>query len=192
MHMVAVFLEGNAEAVVTIQELHQQIESTSYTSTFKSSLSKIQKLRSEFDEFAKSMSDKDPNWRFWNEFVTLNGLSYIAFYIAVRSANWNLRLASLKLMAHVFRAMDRPTYGKLLPQHIEDCLHDIKAKLIAGGFTMSFTGRAWHSVGLDEAHEMLINKECKTAVVSPNKEFVRRMALYFPFRSRALNNSEPR
>ena len=29
----------------------------------------------------------------------------------------------------------------------------------AGGFAVSITGRAFHSVGLDESHEMLINKD---------------------------------
>ena len=33
-------------------------------------------------------------------------------------------------------------------------------------------------MGLDEAHEMLINKDCKIAVVRPTKEFVSRMAFH--------------
>lgn len=43
-------------------------------------------------------------------------------------------------------------------------------------------------MGLDEAHEMLINKDCKQAVVHPTKEFVSRQSLYFPFRSSVLHN----
>ena len=40
----------------------------------------------------------------------------------------------------------------------------------------------------DEAHEMLINKDCKLAVVHPNKEFITRVSLYFPFHSKVLHN----
>ena len=65
---------------------------------------------------------------------------------------------------------------------------EIQEKFAAGRFSVSITGRPWHSVGLDEAHEMLINKDCKMAVVRPTKEFVSRMALYFPFRSRVMHN----
>ena len=41
-------------------------------------------------------------------------------------------------------------------------------------------GKEWQSIGLDEAHEMLVNRDCKAVVVHPNKEFISRMALYFP------------
>ena len=77
-------------------------------------------------------------------------------------------------MAPVLRAFDRPTYGKLVPQHLADCLllpKDIQQKFASGGFTVSITGRAWHSIGLDEAHEMLINKDCKKAVVRSSTTF---------------------
>ena len=43
-----------------------------------------------------------------------------------------------------------------------------------------------HSVALDEAHEMLINKDIKAAVVRPTKEYLDRILFYFPVRSRAL------
>ena len=35
---------------------------------------------------------------------------------------------------------------------------------------------------------MLINKDCKLAVVHPNKEFITRLSLYFPFHSKVLHN----
>ena len=57
-----------------------------------------------------------------------------------------------------------------------------------GGFSVSIMGNSWHSVGLDESHEMLINRDCKSAVIHPTKEFVSRMAIYFPFRSKVLKN----
>ena len=56
------------------------------------------------------------------------------------------------------------------------------------GFTVSITGRDGHSVAVDEAHEMLINKDCKQAVIRPARELIDRLALYFPFRSKVTNN----
>ena len=35
---------------------------------------------------------------------------------------------------------------------------------------------------------MLVNRDCKAAVVHPNKEFISRMALYFPYRAKAIKN----
>lgn len=57
-----------------------------------------------------------------------------------------------------------------------------------GGFSVSIAGRPWLSVGIDECHEMLINKDCKLAVVHPTEEFVSRVSLYFPFRSKVLHS----
>ena len=94
-------------------------------------------------------------------------------------------------MAPVFSAFDRPTYRKQLPQHLTDCQllpSGIQEQFTQGRFVVSITGRSWYSVGLDEAHEMLINKDCKSAVIHPNKEFISRKALYFPFRSNSISN----
>jgi len=39
-------------------------------------------------------------------------------------------------------------------------------------------------VGIHEAYETLINRDCKLAVVHPNEEFITRVALYFSFHYR--------
>ena len=57
-------------------------------------------------------------------------------------------------MAPVFSAFDHLTYKKLIAQSILDFFH-------IGGFVVSLTANPWHSVAIDEAHEMKINKECK-------------------------------
>ena len=44
-----------------------------------------------------------------------------------------------------------------------------------------------HSVALDEAHEMLVNKHLKTTIVRPSKEYLDRMLYYYPVRSLLLN-----
>ena len=94
-------------------------------------------------------------------------------------------------MAPLFCALDRPIYRRLIPQHLADCLilpDEVLQSLKLGGFSVSIMGNSWHSVGLDESHEMLIKRDCKSAVIHPTKEFVSRMAIYFPFRSKILKN----
>ena len=118
------------------------------------------------------MASHDPNWHFWAEFVLSNCCGYISLFLAIRSANWDLRLGSLKCMSPIFAAFDRTTYRKLIPQHIADCLimpKNILASLQNGGFAVSILGHSWHSVALDECHEMLINRDCKDSITRPKK-----------------------
>ena len=143
----------------------------------------VSEVHDHFTTFVTAMKDKYPNWKFWNDFVSLNTFAYIALFASIRSGNWNLRLASIKLIAPVFSAFYRRTYRKLLPQHLADCLllpSEIQEQFTQGRFVVSITGRSWYSVGFDEAYEMLINKDSKSAVIHPNKEFISRKALYFP------------
>ena len=68
-------------------------------------------------------------------------------------------------MAPVFSAFDHLTYTKLIAQHLANVLslpQSILDFFRIGGFVVSLTANPWHSVAIDEAHEMKINKECKT------------------------------
>lgn len=68
---------------------------------------------------------------------------------------------------------DRPKYQKLIPQHIRDMFNlpeDVLANLEKGGFTVSLLGRPGHSVGVDEAHEMCVNRESKEFITRPSLE----------------------
>ena len=55
---------------------------------------------------------------------------------------------------------------------------------------VSILGNSWHSVGIDEAHEMLINKECKTALSRPTPDQINRLTSYLPYRTKALENAK--
>ena len=57
-----------------------------------------------------------------------------------------------------------------------------------GAFVISITGREWHSVAIDEGHEMLINKSCKMSIVRPHPDYINRIARYLPYRTKALEN----
>ena len=102
-------------------------------------------------------------------------------------------MAAIKSMAALFTAFDRPNYQKLLPQHIVNILtipKEILSHLSNGGFTVSITGRPFHSVGIDEAHEMCINKECKEYITRPSADYINRTAMFLPVRAKSMKNIE--
>ena len=127
----------------------------------------------------------------WSQFVFKDALAYVALYLTIRSGDWDLKMASIKLMAPIFSAYDHSTYSKLIARHISDVLSlptSILNSFKEGCFVVSFTGKAWHSIGVDEAHEMGINKDCKTCIVRPTKDYINRIANYIPHRSKCLKN----
>ena len=79
----------------------------------------------------------------------------------------------MKMMVPVFCAYDHMTYKQLICHHIADILtlpEPILKYFSEGGFVVSVTGALCHSVAVDEAHEMGINKSCKMAVVHPTQD----------------------
>ena len=144
-----------------------------------------------FTEFLNEKASNDENWKFWIQFVLRDSMAFISLYLAMRSNDWNLRIASLKDMAPIFFAFNRSHYQKLISQHLSDLLimpTDILAKLKAGCFAASITGRPWHSAAIDEAHKMMINKDLKSAVVRPSKENMNRTSMYLGHRMKLLHN----
>lgn len=125
------------------------------------------------------MAYTDETWKFWTQFVFVDAMAYVSLYLAIRSGDWDLRMHSMKTMAPVFTAFDHPTYQKLISNHIRDLLNlpkEVQLMFRQGAFVVNISGREWHSVGIDEAHEMLINKQCKQAVVKPSEDYINRMA----------------
>ena len=55
---------------------------------------------------------------------------------------------------------------------------------------MSIRGRAGHSVGIDEAHEMCINRDCKEYITRPSADYISRTAMCLPVRAKAIKNIE--
>ena len=67
----------------------------------------------------------------------------------------------VKQIATLFAAFDRPHYQKLLPCHLHEVLMMPQKVIGKGAFVCSIDGNSMHSVALDEAHEMIINKDLK-------------------------------
>ena len=143
----------------------------------------------QFQTFLYVMEEKDLNWKFWKQFVFVDALAYVGLFLAIRSGNWKLRVASIKLMASIFSAFDHQTYRRVIAQHLADIKSmpdNIISTFRKGTFAVSLNGRPWPSVALDEAHEMKINKECKTSIVCPSRDYLNRVAGYIPYRAKCI------
>ena len=117
-------------------------------------------------------------------------MAYVGLYLAIRSDNWALRMNSMKTMAPLFTAFDHPTYQKVISNHTHDLLNlpEVLLMFTQGAFVANISGREWHSVGIDEAHEMLINRQCKQAVVKPSEDYINRTASYLVYRTIAFEH----
>ena len=128
----------------------------------------------------KDFVPKGRNRRFWSNFVLKDCFSYICLFLAIQTSSWDLRMLALKSMSCLFSAYDRPSYSKILPNHLADIQSyptDLLGCLRAGGFTVKFTG---HAVALDEAHEMGINRDMK--MKRPTQTYIKKMTHFFSYR----------
>lgn len=190
VHMADSFRSTCDEVKSLVEELKGH-DCSSISMIFEEKKTQVCSVLQKFEKYIEEMGERDENWKFWGEFLLFNGFAYVALFFAVRSGNWVLRMAGLKSMAPLFCAFDRPIYRKLVPQHIADVLllpSDVLQHLQSGNFSVRLARESWHLVGLDEAHEMLINRDCKRAAIRPTKDLGNHMALYFPFRSKVLRN----
>lgn len=165
--------EQNDE-VVSIQKLKTQVDT----------------LFENFQQFQTNCSS-DKTFHFWNNCLHRDLLAYVMLYIAMRTNNWPLRVASLKLIAPLFHAFDRPLYLRLVPRHLSDLLvmpSSILEHLAAGGFSVTITGREDSHLALDEAHESYINLDLKTHCTKPSSTSVQNLASYLPYRAGYLQN----
>ena len=167
--------EGNAEGKTGAFKHFLERNRATHSKCFK-----------EFESWVDRFADVDPNWKFWANFVFRDLLSYLSLYVSMRGGLWKLRMGGIKTLAPLFAAFDRPHYQKLLPNHLHDLAkmpREVISFFESSAFVCSITGGHMHSVALDEAHEMLVNKDLKTTIVRPTKEYLDRMLYYYPVRS---------
>ena len=152
---------------------------------------KLEGVEAEFISFNDQMSNKYPTWNFWNSFITNDCLAYIALYTAIRSRNWNLRLAALKMMAPLFHCTNSTYYHRLIPQHLA-ALHCFPASVLEnfkqGGFVVSLLGHDWSLVGIDECHEMTINRELKSVITTQNLGNMKNKLHFLKYQADILQN----
>lgn len=111
-------------------------------------------------------------------------------FFSVRGGVWNLRLYGIKQIGPLFAAFDWPHYQKLIHCHLHEILLMLRQEVIkhfeSGAFVCNVSGNSVCSVALDESHEMVVNKNLKTTVVRPTKEYIDRIIHYYPVRVQAL------
>ena len=196
--MISMFLKQGESPITEdpLEAISKQIlaNKTNFNSeTLHKILSETQSPQ-QFDEFKKfiqELAHTDSTWRFWIQFVFQDIAAYVGLFLAIRSGEWYLKTACIKQMAPVFTAFDHASYRKLISRHLADMLtmpQSVLTMFQQGAFIVSITGRTWHSVGIDEGHEMLINKACKMSIVRPSPDCVNRIARYLTYRTKALEN----
>jgi hypothetical protein len=116
-------------------------------------------------------SNKDEVSKFWVMMLEyLN--AYSAYFFAIRSGNWSLRLATLPKLSELFFAYSHNKYMELVCQHMKDIKmlpNNIRKQFESGQWTMTVKGSAYHNLALDEAHECLINRKLQELVRNPNE-----------------------
>ena len=116
-------------------------------------------------------------------------LPYLLLWYGMRFANWNFRVAAIKLIAPISHALDRISYLRILPRHIAG-IHCLPQSILhhfqMGGFVVNLTGKPFSSVAFDESHEMLINKDIKAAISRVEPDYIQRICPYLPIRAKII------
>ena len=138
-----------------------------------------------------NLAEQHDTIRFWYQFISEDCFAYIGLFIALRYRNWDLRMGSLKLLGPVYSAFDHSIYQELVPRHLKDILTmppTVLHHLHKGSFSVRPSPTEWHGVGIDECHEMKINKDDKLAVVHPSKQRMEFLSNYMSFRAACVDN----
>ena len=143
-------------------------------------------LQSAIDEY--TAVDKDEHHDFWEwvkELGTHNSdqvccfwsqmliylHAYVGFFFAIRSGNWLLRNSCLKVLTELFFAYSRDKYEVLSINALLDSYTYPKQVLDNfknGEWTLSYKGRPYHSLALDEAQECIVNRKLKQITTRPS------------------------
>ena len=118
-------------------------------------------------------------------------INWDGLFVAIRYRNWDLCNSSIKLLAPVFSAFDRPIYQSLIPRHIFDVLtlpNGVHTHLKGRCFFVCLSSSEWHAVALDKCHKMKINKDAKMAITQPSVHIIEHISNYLPFRAACVNN----
>ena len=103
---------------------------------------------------------KHPMFKFWS--ITLKmELILLQFVKAIRSADFNLYVKAMYLIAPWMFSLDHYNYARWLPVHInsmvtlQDIHPDVYAQFTKGFFTAQKSNRKFSHIGLDHNHEQI-------------------------------------
>ncbi len=179
--------------ITEVEKCHANEEYDNIRNTHKLFLAKIKSggLLNAFVTFNNEMSAKDGIYSFCNTYVHRDCMSYVNLYIAIRSSNWNLRVAAIQKLAPLYHTYDRTTHLGLAAHHLAT-LQVIPKYILYylqnGGFSASVTGEAFSEIALDKCHESLINLDVKQFVRRPNSNFLNKTAIYLPYLAACQKN----
>ena len=114
--------------------------------------------------------ERDQVCCFWSQ-ILLYLHAYVGFYFAIRSGNWLLRNSCLKVITELFFAYSRDKYEVLSINALADSYtypKQVLENFKNGQWTVSYKGRPYHSLALDEAQECIVNRKLKQITIRPS------------------------
>ena len=123
-------------------------------------------------DYQKYVTDKaknNPTYQFWNSYIEAVQL-LLTFIRATRESNWNLHLASVRLMLGWYFACDMTNYARYLPVYWSE-MTNLKQThpttyhnfTVRGSWTVQRTDQhGFSSLACDQAIEQTVNRDAKT------------------------------
>ena len=110
---------SSEKVMADVEECDRQC---SMSASYKPMKERIAMLEDKLGEVHKSFlccvsakGESNITWKFWKEFVFRDAFAYLCLFLSIRGGLWDLRTASIKTIAPMFTAFDRPHYWKLIP-----------------------------------------------------------------------------
>ena len=158
------------------QDIHNILLAT-YEALMKSAVEEYrivdENKNKDFWEWLNQLSSSnggDQICSFWSQMLIYLH-AYVGFFFAIRSGNWLLRNSCLKVLTELFFAYSRDKYEILSVNALADSYTYPKQVLNNfknGQWTVSYKGRPYHSLALDEAQECIVNRKLKQITTRPS------------------------
>ena len=180
--LVTEYMKSVKKKTMNIDEVKTQTEKLfSLTNT----------ISDKFYSFFREIGEVNKTWKIWHNFIHVDCMIYIKYYLSLRIGDWNLRNFCVKHISRLAQTTDSRFYCRLLPQNLVDISRFPKFVIDhfkQGGFVMNVLGRSNHCQGLDEGHESCINKDVKAALNTCSNMILSKVVSYVPFRAKCLKN----
>ena len=108
------FLESTSNGISSLPPSPDQPSAQRNLNEMFTDLKEKFSYEDEFENYMNIQMTQDETFKFWGQFVLQDCYAYVSLYLAMRSGNWQLRIAAIKSMASLFAAFDRQKYQKLI------------------------------------------------------------------------------